>query len=129
MAILATIFDYLFEIEFYGIAYAILVFSINLTLSIFIPRVLLRKFVRPPYFSAIEATLWHALPKRALLAVPFSVMVVFPRFGQRRGLSDVAKYAPRWWKIVSYLNCFLCLVPAFIWLLGAFIFVGYKKFL
>lgn len=102
-----VIFDNVLEIEFYGIAYVVLVLTLNMALSIFFPRIIIRECIRTSYSSAIEAALWVTLPKRALLAIPFSVMVVLPRFGQCRGFSGAAKHTPDWQNIVCYLNFYL----------------------
>ena len=66
-----------------------------------VPKSLLRTYFKKPYFSAGEIAVFSAFPFIFMRTVMFMRLVGFPSSGEKRGLTDVYKAAPSWFRCVS----------------------------
>lgn len=94
-----------------------------------VPRNLLRKYFKEPYFSPAETEFFSGFPFGYIRTVMFMRLVGFPKSGKKRGLTEAYRLAPPWFRLTSkvVLVLFLAMaVPMFI--LGIFLYFAFCVF-
>lgn len=82
-------------------AYAIVVCILTLVMHFLMPKQVLERYFKPPYFREIECRLFSGLPYAPIRTVMFMVVFAFPRRGKRRSLSEAFRLVPKWYRVVS----------------------------
>ncbi len=65
------------------------------------PKPVLEKYFKPPYFKAGECEIFTGIPYGFMRTLMFMRVLGFPGSGKKRGLSEAYKSAPHWYVILS----------------------------
>jgi len=87
-------------------AEAVLIVTV-LVMHFLMPRIVLEQYFKPPYFRAGECEMFTGFPFAIMRTVMFMRVLGFPKSGQKRGLAEVYKLAPRWYRNISKVIVFL----------------------
>ena len=74
-----------------------------LLISYIIPNTLLARYFKTPHFGPTELIFLAQFPGSLLRGGMFVAACVMPQRGKRRQMTDVPKYAPRWYMISSHI--------------------------
>ena len=92
-------FGYVFFLLF--IFLIILNFPVALIMHLLMPRAVLEKYFKPPYFSEAEVAFFTGLPFCMLRTVMFMSVFGFPHRGKTRGLTQAYRMVPSWYRRLS----------------------------
>src|SRR5690625_7794465 len=87
----------------------------------FVPKVMLRAYFKEPYFSATEIEIFTGFPLGYMRTGMFMRLAGFPSSGQKRGMTEAYKLAPRWFRSLSRILLtlfFLSMAPPVILILS-----------
>ena len=76
-------------------------FPIALVMHLLMPRAVLEKYFKPPYFSEAEVAFFTGLPFCMLRTVMFMSVFGFPHSGKTRGLTQAYRMVPSWYRRLS----------------------------
>lgn len=65
------------------------------------PKDVLEKYFRPPYFRSFECALFSGLPYAPMRTIMFMRVIAYPSSGARRGLTEVHLLVPQWYRVAS----------------------------
>lgn len=85
-----------------------------LVMQLLMPRVVLARYWKEPYFRTAELALFCGAlaPYRTLM---FMWVAAFPRFGKKRNITEVHRLVPKWFRVMS--------AGLTLWLLVAFFLI------
>ena len=83
-----------------GVAFVFITTSI-LVMHFLMPKVVLEKFFKPPYFNESECTLFTGIPFAPLRTIMFMRVIAYPGSGKKRGIKDAHLLVPNWYRITS----------------------------
>lgn len=92
-------FGYVFFLLF--IFLIILNFPVALIMHLLMPRAVLEKYFKPPYFSEAEVAFFTGLPFCMIRTVMFMTIFGFPHRGKKRGLTQAYLMVPPWYQRLS----------------------------
>lgn len=96
---------------FFGL---ILMGPVLLVMHFLMPKVVLEKYFKPPYFRPMEVELFTGIPYAPMRTIMLMWGLAFPRFGKKRGMTQAYLLVPRWYRLASGMTC----ISAVISLLG-----------
>lgn len=100
-------------------------------LHFFVPKSMIERYFKEPYFSRHEIAVYSAFPFNYFRDIMFMRLAGWPNSGKRRGLTEVYKMAPSWFRIVSrisivfFVGVFSSFLILGIFLLSSFCFLGH----
>ena len=74
-----------------------------LLMYILLPKAVLKEYFKPPFFRPMEVEMFTGIPYAAMRTVMLMWILAFPRFGEKRNLTEAYKLAPHWYRILSGL--------------------------
>jgi tellurite resistance protein TehA-like permease len=74
------------------------------------PKAVLEKYFKPPYFRELECMLFTGIPYAPIRTVMFMRVIGFPSSGKVRGISDAYLLVPNWYRIVSKVMIIVAVV-------------------
>jgi hypothetical protein len=86
--------------------FLLVVIPYTLILHFFVPKALLEKYFRPPHFGEFERHLFTGFPYAPMRTVMFMWVIVYPRVGKKRKLTEMYKDAPHWFRIASKVGIY-----------------------
>lgn len=93
--------EFLFHLVVWMIAAFWVVVGFMLTLHFFMPKAILEKYFKPPYFKEGETKLFTGIPYAPIRTIMFMTVIAFPRRGKKRGLTQAYMLAPKWYILAS----------------------------
>ena len=108
-------FGYVFFLLF--IFLIILNFPVALIMHLLMPRAVLEKYFKPPYFSEAEVAFFTGLPFCMIRTVMFMTIFGFPHRGKKRGLTQAYLMVPPWYQrlskiyMISFVSTMAAIVP------------------
>jgi len=78
-----------------------------LVMHFLMPKIVLEQYFKSPYFRAGECEMFTGFPFAIMRTVMFMRVLGFPKSGEKRGLTEVYKLAPRWYRKISKVIVFL----------------------
>ena len=117
MSLLAT--ENLFLLIVWIIAAFIVEFILILVMHFLMPKQVLEKYFKPPYFQPGECDVLTGFPYSPIRTVIFMTAFAFPGMGKNRKLTEAYEMVPGWYRKASEI-----LVIALIVLTGATLCVG-----
>jgi len=81
-----------------------------LVMHFLIPKGLIERYFKVPYFRAGECAMFSGFPFSVMRTIMFMRVVGFPKSGEKRGLTNAYKLAPRWYKNISRVIIILVIV-------------------
>ena len=107
------------ELLFFGsfvgdsIAFVLLTAAI-LVMHFLMPKELLDKYFKPPYFSESECVLISGIPLAPLRSIMFMRAIAYPRSGKKRGIKDAFLLVSSWYRLISKLIVIGIIAVAFV---------------
>lgn len=86
------------------------------------PKAVLDKYFKPPYFRDVERMLFTGIPYAPIRTIMFMRAIAFPGSGKVRGITGAHLLAPNWYRIVSKIMIIVAvlnMLAVLIFLLGA----------
>ncbi len=94
--------EFLFLTFFYGlIVYFFLINTSILVMHFLMPKEVLERYFKPPYFREFECKFFSGIPYAPIRTVMFMRVIAFPNSGNRRGITEAHKMVPQWYCISS----------------------------
>jgi|GEM_PF-1135990 len=87
-------------------------------MHLLMPKAILDKYFKPPYFKAGECALFTGIPFSTIRTVMFMRVLSSPNSGKKRGMTEAYKLAPRWYIILSRI-----IVIYILGIMGSLLFV------
>lgn len=87
------------------IAAGILLFFSILVMHFLMPKAVLERFWKQPHFRAAEIALFTSTIYAPMRTVMLMGAIAFPRWGKKRGVTDVRLFAPRWYRSAAIILC------------------------
>lgn len=87
-------------------AFLLVVIPYTLILHFLVPETLLEKYFRPPHFGEFERHLFTGIPYAPMRTIMFMWVIVYPRVGRKRKLTEMYKDAPRWFRSASKIGIY-----------------------
>lgn len=91
-------------------------FPIALTMHLLMPKAVLEKYFKPPFFNEAEVAFFTGLPFCMLRTVMFMSVFGFPHIGKKRGLTEAYLIVPLWYRRLSKTYMILFVPTALIFL-------------
>jgi hypothetical protein len=120
--------DNYFLILLWFIAGIIVTLISALIMHLLMPKNVLDKYFRPPYFRQAECELFTGIPYSPIRTVMFMGVFAFPRWGKKRNLTDAYKMVPYWYRIVSRVIVLAILLFSSISILLGISYYAFKLF-
>jgi hypothetical protein len=79
----------------------LLIIPAVLIMHALVPKALLDRYWKPPYFRTTELATMTATPLALMRTVMFMSVVALPRLGRKRQLTDCRRHAPRWFVVAA----------------------------
>jgi len=94
---------YYFDLIFISliISSLILNFPILLILHLLMPKAILTKYFKPPYFGSTEIEFFSRVPFFFIRTVMFLTVLAFPHRGKLRQLTEAYRMVPNWYRYLS----------------------------
>jgi hypothetical protein len=89
-------------------------------MTLLMPKPVLDKYFKPPYFKAGECAFLTGIYFGLVRTAMFMRVLGFPGSGKKRGMTEVYKLAPRWYIILSRI-----IVIYILGIMGLILFVGF----
>jgi hypothetical protein len=124
------IFEYGFDLFTVLVAaFLLIVIPYTLILHFFVPKALVEKYFRPPHFGEFERHLFTGIPYAPMRTIMFMWVIVYPRVGRKRKLTEMYKDVPRWFRIASKIGIYGVYIAGVgsmvvLALLGIMVFIG-----
>jgi hypothetical protein len=124
------IFEYGFDLFTVLVAaFLLIVIPYTLILHFFVPKALLEKYFRPPHFGEFERHLFTGIPYAPMRTIMFMWVIVYPRVGRKRKLTEMYKDVPHWFRIASKIGIYGVYIAGVgsmvvLALLGIMVFIG-----
>ena len=83
------------------IATGVLCFPVVFIMYLLMPKAVLKKYFKPPYFSETEVVFFTGLPFFMMRTVMFMGIFAFPERGKVRGLTEAYLMVPLWYRHLS----------------------------
>jgi len=93
--------------EFWFKVYMLLILSVGimafaiLVMHFFVPKTLIEKYFKPPYFKPAECAMFSGFPFAIIRTIMFLRILGYPKSGKNRGLTEVYKLVPAWYRNIS----------------------------
>ena len=91
----------LFLLILWNVAGIFVVLALIMVMHFLMPKKILEKYFKPPYFRELECALFTGIPYSPIRTVMFMGVFAFPGMGKKRKLTEAYKMAPRWYRIAS----------------------------
>ena len=127
---LITIGQYVFYLfTVLGAAFLLVAIPYALIIHFLMPRAILDKYFKPPYFREGEIALFTGIPYAPMRTVMLVGVMVFPRLGKKRKLTELHLETPRWYLIAAKWSFYLFFITwggfvVVLALLGIMTFIG-----
>jgi hypothetical protein len=105
-----------------------IVLGLLLVLHFFMPKQILEKYFKPPYFREAECHLFTGIPYAPIRTIMFMAVLAFPERGKKRGLANAHTLSPKWYNAASRFIIIGLLVTSISILLVVFGFFIYFLF-
>jgi hypothetical protein len=102
-------------------AFIIVLLIAILVMHFLLPKEILKKYFKPPYFREFECQFFSGIPYAPIRTVMFMRVIGFPNSGNVRGLTEVFLMAPHWFRLTSrfvILGLYLTGIFTVIFLIG-----------
>ena len=87
-------------------AFFLVVIPYTMILHFIMPKALLEKYFQPPHFGEFERHLFTGIPYAPMRTIMFIWVIVYPRVGKKRKLTEMHKDAPRWFRIAANVGVY-----------------------
>lgn len=105
----------------------LLLIPFNIVMHFLMPKAVLDKYFKPPYFRPMEVEMFTGIPYAPMRTAMLMWVLAFPRFGKKRRLAEAYLLVPIWYRLLSKLF-FMLLFFIFAGMLGGAIgFYVYLK--
>ena len=104
-----------------------LIFPVLLTMHFLMPKTILEKYFKPPYFRPMEVEVFTGIPYAPMRTVMLLWVMAYPRFGKKRGLTNAYKDAPQWYRLcggILITSILIVLIITLLLLFGFFIYMN-----
>ena len=110
-------------------AFFVIAIPYALIIHFLMPRAILDKYFKPPYFREGEIALFTGIPYAPMRTVMLVSVMVFPGLGKKRKLTELHLETPRWYLIAAKWSFYLFFGTGFgfvivLALLGIMTFIG-----
>lgn len=105
----------------------ILVFPALLTMHFLMPKVILEKYFKPPYFKPMEVEMFTGIPYAPMRTVMLLWAIAYPKLGKKRGLMTAYMDAPQWYRLsggILITSILVVLIFILLLVLGFFIYMN-----
>ena len=105
----------------------ILVFPALLTMHFLMPKVILEKYFKPPYFRPMEVEMFTGIPYAPMRTVMLLWAMAYPTLGKKRGLTTAYMDAPQWYRFsggILITSILVVLILILLLVLGFFIYMN-----
>lgn len=79
-------------------AFALLVIPFTLVLHVLMPKTILDKYFKPPFFGEFERAMFTGIPYGPMRTIMFMGVIVFPSLGRKRNLTRMHEDVPTWYR-------------------------------
>jgi len=90
---------------------AFLLFPCLVLMHFLMPRIVLDRYWKQPYFRTAELVLFTDTVYALLRTVMLMWVIAFPRFGRKRGITEAGRLVPWWYRAAAGLFS--------VWIVGA----------
>lgn len=86
-----------------GLAFLELVLlgPVMLIMHFLMPKAVLKKYFKPPYFRAMEVELFTGIPYAPMRTIMLMSVLAFPQLGKKRHLTEAYLSSPLWYRVCS----------------------------
>jgi hypothetical protein len=105
----------------------ILVFPTLLTMHFLMPKAILEKYFKPPYFRPMEVEMFTGIPYAPMRTVMLLWVMAYPKLGKKRGLTTTYMDAPQWYRLsggILITSILVVLILILLLVLGFFIYMN-----
>ncbi len=103
-----------FYIGIAALASIVIHMTFLLVFHFFMPKTVLDKYFKPPYFRDMELMLFTGIPYAPIRTVMFMRVIAFPNSGKKRGIKDAHLLVPNWYRIVSKIMIVVAFTNMFV---------------
>lgn len=105
----------------------VLVFPGILTMHFLMPKAILEKYFKPPYFRPMEVEMFTGIPYAPMRTVMLLWAMAYPKLGKKRGLTTAYMDAPQWYRLsggILITSILVVLILILLLVLGFFIYMN-----
>jgi len=96
-----TVTGLLFYLGIFMLLSILLTLLVMLIMHFLMPRQVLDKYFKPPYFREMERQLFTGLPYAPMRTIMFMRAIAYPSSGKKRGITEAHLLVPKWYCLVS----------------------------
>ncbi|MCP3669451.1 MAG: hypothetical protein GY814_03240 [Gammaproteobacteria bacterium] len=93
--------EYIFSLMIAIFIFLPIVFAAILVMHFLMPREVLKRYFKPPYFREFECLFFSGVPYAPIRTVMFMRTIANPQSGLKRGITRADRLVPTWYRICS----------------------------